>query len=295
MVIADGMNEKGLTAGLFYHPGFASYEEFDKDKVDNTISAQDVTHYILSQFTTIDEVIDGMNKINVVGVIEESIKKQADAHFIVTEPSGKSIVIEFTNQKVKIYDSPLGVITNSPNYDWHITNLRNYVNLSPVAIPTKKIEDMDFTPLGGGSGLIGLPGDFTPPSRFIRAVAFSQTARKTTDGLDAVNEIFRILDNFNVPLGAAEGSNISSNEDNMKSATLWTSAWDTHNLVLYYHTQNNRRIRTLNFSDINFSPEDKKINHYALDKEKSKIWKIFSVDDWDSSEDERFVVRRWIE
>jgi len=224
----------------------------------------------LSQFSTIDEVKAGMNKINVVGVFEEQIGQQIDAHYIVTEPSGKSIVIEFTDQKVKIHDNPLGVITNAPNYDWHMTNLRNYINLSPVAIPTKKIEDLDFSPLGGGSGLIGLPGDFTPPSRFIRAVAFSQTARKTSDGLDASTELFRILDNFNVPLGAAEGSSLANSEDNLKSATLYTTAWDTRNLTFYYHTQYDRRVRILDFSDIDFKPKDGKIKYYPMDKEKKQ-------------------------
>jgi choloylglycine hydrolase len=74
-----------------------------------------------------------------------------------------------------VFDTPLGVITNAPIYDCE-TNLRNYVNLSPVAIPDKKLEDLNFKPLGGG--MIGRPGDFTPLSRFIRVVAFSQTARR---------------------------------------------------------------------------------------------------------------------
>ncbi|MFZ0725270.1 MAG: linear amide C-N hydrolase [Desulfobacterales bacterium] len=98
---------------------------------------------------------------------------------------------------------PLGVITNSPSFDWHMTNLRNYINLSAVALPTKKIEDLDFAPLGGGSGMIGLPGDFTPPSRFVRAIAWSQTTRPMEKSDEAIYDLFRIRDNFNVPLGAA--------------------------------------------------------------------------------------------
>ena len=135
-----------------------------------------------------------------------------------TEPSGKAIVIEYLKGELKIFDAPLGVITNSPSYDWHETNLRNYINLSPVAIPDKKIGDLDFKPLGGGSGMIGLPGDFTPPSRFVRAVAFSKTARPTNTGEETMYELFRILDNFNVPLGAAEGSG-NDKTQGMRSAT----------------------------------------------------------------------------
>lgn len=64
---------------------------------------------------------------------------------------------------------------------------------------------MDFAPLGGGNGMIGLPGDDTPPTRFVRAVAACQTARRTSTWDEIIYELFRILDNINLPLGAAEG------------------------------------------------------------------------------------------
>lgn len=205
-LLADGMNEKGLATGLFYHPGFASYMKYDMSQANNSITAVDIVSFILSQFATIDEVRSGMESVRVVPVVEEAIGIPVQGHWMVTEPSGKSIVIEYLDNELRIFDNPLGVITNSPSYDWHMTNLRNYINLSAVALPTKKIEDLDFAPLGGGSGMIGLPGDFTPPSRFVRAVAWTQTARSLEKSDEAIYELFRILDNFNVPLGAAEGS-----------------------------------------------------------------------------------------
>lgn len=269
--IADGMNEKGLSAGLFYHPGSAGYAEFDPAKSNITISAIDIVHFILTQFETVDEVREGMKKVIVVPVVEPAINQAIEAHFIVTDKTGKSIVIEFFEGKTKIFNNPLGVITNSPTYDWHMTNLRNYVNISPVSIPNKKIMDMDFSPLGGGSGMIGLPGDFTPPSRFIRAVAFSQTARPTTTTTETVYELFRILDNFNVPLGAAEGSDEGhSNTEGMRSATLWTTGCDTQNLVFYYHTQHNRRVRKVDLKAIDFSTSNNEIIYIPLDKKKEQ-------------------------
>ena len=137
---------------------------------------------LLTTCSSIEEVRAALAKVSIVGVVEPAIGIASPIHFIVTEPGGKAIVIEFTEGEVKIHEAPLGVITNAPNYDWHMTNLRNYVNLSAVALPTKKIEDLNFAPLGGGSGMIGLPGDYTPPSRFVRAVAFSKTARPTATG-----------------------------------------------------------------------------------------------------------------
>jgi choloylglycine hydrolase len=80
-----------------------------------------------------------------------------------------------------------------------MTTIRNYINLSPVALPTISIDNIEFKPLGVGSGMIGLPGDFTPPSQFVRAVAFSKTARPTDDGPETIYEIFLIIDSFKGP------------------------------------------------------------------------------------------------
>ncbi|MBC8314386.1 MAG: choloylglycine hydrolase family protein [Bacteroidales bacterium] len=268
--LADGVNEKGLAVGVFYHPGFASYPAYEKDMADNSITAVNVATYILTQFVTLDEVRQGMSEVRVVPVVEEAIGKPADAHWMVTSPEGECIVIEFTNGEMKVFDDPLGVITNAPTFDWHMINLRNYLNLSAVALPDKKIDDLDFTPLGGGSGMIGLPGDFTPPSRFVRAVAWTQTARSTPTSTETVYEAFRILDNFNVPLGASEGSDGPSRLEGMRSSTLWTSVWDLSNLVLYYHTMNNRRVRALDFGGLDFSNLGNEIIHMPLDNVKEQ-------------------------
>jgi choloylglycine hydrolase len=269
-VILDGMNEKGLAAGLFYHPGFAEYQPYIPAEASRSLAPTSVAAFILSQFSTLDEVKAGMRTVRVVPVVEPALGFPPPVHLFVTEPSGKAIVIEFTKGEQIIYDNPLGVLTNVPGFDWHLTNLRNYINLSAVALPGKEIANLDFKPLGGGSGMIGLPGDNTPPSRFVRAVAWTQTARKTPDGPETVYELFRILDNFNVPLGASEGSsNPPPSTDGMRSSTLWTTAWDLKNRVLYYHTQNNRRVRMLDIAAIDFG-DLHKIVRISLDKQKSQ-------------------------
>lgn len=274
--LADGMNEKGLAAGLFYHPGFASYHEYDKNKASSTISAIDVTNYILTQFATIAEVRKGMSDVRVVPVVEKAIGMPIEAHWLVTGSDGESIAIEFTDGEMKIHDAPLGVMTNAPAYDWHMTNLRNYVNLSQVALPDKKVANLDFKPLGAGSGMIGLPGDFTPPSRFVRAVAYAQTARPTNTANETVYELFRILDNFNLPLGAAEGAGSVDTHD-MRSSTIWTTAWNLKDRVLNYHTQHNRRVRTLDMKKIDFSNIGQEIVHITLDKNKEQDVEDISI------------------
>ncbi len=268
--IADGMNEEGLAVGLFYHVGFASYQIYEKSYAEKTITAIDVTNFILSQFATVDEVRQGMNEVRVVPVTEDLIGMPIYAHWMVTDKSGKSIVIEFRDGQMEIFENPLGVITNGPTYDWHMTNLRNYINLSPVNIPDKIIENIDFSPMGNGSGMIGLPGDNTPPSRFVRAVAWTQTARPTENSAETVYELFRILDNFNLPLGAAEGSDGSTVSEGMRSSTIWTTAWDLTERILYYHTQHNRRVRVLYLNDLDFSNMGNEYIHLPLEPEKKQ-------------------------
>ena len=252
--LLDGMNDKGLACGAFYLPGFAEYETYEPSEAKRSIGPAEVVHYILSQCATVDETREALEQIKVVPVAIPAVGLVLPLHYMVLDASGKSLVIEYVGGERNLYDDPLGVITNAPPFDWHLINLRNYVNLSPVAIQSRKLDDVDFAPLGAGSGMLGLPGDFTPPSRFIRAVAFTQTARRTKGGLDTVTELFRVLDNFNIGVGSGEGSGEKPG-DAMLASTQWTTAADTRNLVYYYHTAYNRRVRKIDLREIDFGGE----------------------------------------
>jgi choloylglycine hydrolase len=114
-----------------------------------------------------------------------------------------------------------------------------------------------LAPLGSGAGLLGLPGDFTPPSRFVRAVALTASSRPLATAEDAVFEAFRLLDNFNIPVGAtADRSDIASD---IRSATQITTASDLKNRILYFHTMDNRQIQKLDLKKIDFSKIQKQI------------------------------------
>lgn len=256
-VVGDGMNEKGLSIGAFYHHGFAKYTEYDPQKADISMGPVDLMFYILSKFSNVEEVRQGLSKIRVVPVVDPHLERPWPAHIFVTGPKGKPIVIEFTEGKIKIHDNPVGVVTNNPNFDWHLLNLRNYGYISREPFSDKKWGDLEITPLAGGSGMLGLPGDFTSPSRFVRAVVFSQYSRETSGGFDTVEELFRILDNFNV--GASQGEGGTSDEDvSMPSSTQWTIAHDTKNLNIYYHTSYNRRVRKIDMKEIDFARKEKR-------------------------------------
>lgn len=249
----DGLNEEGLYVGVYYLPGFAEYAVYNPQKARNSMSVGDFMQWMLSSFKTVEEIRNSINGVTVVDVVNEKFGGAAlPFHFKITDTSGESIVIEIVNKgEMKVYTPFLGVITNSPTYDWHLTNLRNYLYLSPEPQAPVQVDNFSLTPLGGGSGFLGLPGDFTPPSRFIRAAAFTASARPLLSSRDAVFESFRILDNFNIPLGTQVPANHIPGD--IVSATQITTSSDLKERVFYYHTMWNREIRKIDLKQITFA------------------------------------------
>jgi choloylglycine hydrolase len=248
----DGMNEAGLYVGMYYFPDFASFSEYDPTMADRSLSVGDFMRWMLSNFATVAEVRANIDSVRVVNVDDPRFGGAAlPFHWKIADPSGDSIVIEITNGgNVQVFDSFLGVITNSPGYDWHLTNLRNYLGLSPVAELPMELDGTVFAPLGAGTGLRGMPGDFTPPSRFVRAVALTASARPLATGNDAVFEAFRILDSFNIPVGSTGAADRIATD--IESATQITTAADLDNRLFYFHTMSDRQVRLLDLGTIDF-------------------------------------------
>ncbi|MBT1443674.1 linear amide C-N hydrolase [Shewanella sp. JM162201] len=263
----DGMNEKGLTANLFYHEGFAEYAKYDPAKADSSVPILALAPYLLTNFANTDEVRAALEKIQVVGVHVDAIGGVPPVHIFLTDPRGKAIVVEFTKGVTTVHEAPLGVVTNGPNYDWHMNNLLNYVNLDEP-LPHRQAKDIKAIKFGAGARLYGLPGDLTSPSRFLRAAAYASTARKTADGDETLYEAFRVLDNFNLTVGTAAEGGGEVNQKGMRSSTIWTTAYDTKNLVMHYHTMHNRRVREVDFNNLDFNA--KEVVRLPLDKEKSQ-------------------------
>jgi choloylglycine hydrolase len=263
----DGLNEEGLYVGVYYFPDFAGYAVYDSDKADISMSVGDFMQWMLSSFSSVDEVVENLDRVIVVHVDNENFGgADLPFHFKIADPTGNSKIIEIVNEgEVKLYEPYLGVITNSPTYDWHVINQRNYLSLSTNPNSQMSFDGFDLKPFGGGSGLIGLPGDFSPPSRFVRAAAFSASCRPLETTLDAVFESFRILDNFNIPLGAQIPREYLPND--IVSATQVTSSSDLKNKVYYYHTMWNRQIRKIDLSAINFAEVEEQI----IDDDESKM------------------------
>ena len=248
----DAVNENGLYVGVYYFPGYASFAPYDAAQAGQSLSVGDFMRWLLSSFKSVAEVRANLDKVRVVNVADERFGgAPLPFHWKIADETGASIVVEIVEGgQVKVYDALLGVITNSPEYGWHLTNLRNYLGLAGAPKQPVTLDGRSFAPLGGGSGLMGLPGDFTPPSRFVRALALTASARPLATSEDAVFEAFRILDNFNIPVGAtAAGDKIARD---ITSSTQITTASDLKNRVLYFHTMDNRQIQKLDLKKIDF-------------------------------------------
>lgn len=195
-LLADGMNTEGLSAHALYMAGFCDYAE--PTGAGNDIGEMDVIAYLLGTCKNVAEAKAAAAGMNVVGV-DPGLGFSPPLHFLLHDATG-SVAIEFRPEGVSIVDNPTGVGTNGPFLDWHITNLRNYVGISAVN-PTTTVGDSTLHPLGQGGGLRGLPGDYTPPSRFVRAAALVLLIDEPVDAASAESACLHVINSFDIPAG----------------------------------------------------------------------------------------------
>lgn len=257
--VVDGLNEKGLSVGLFYFAQSAGYQPYTDADAARTVAPWQLASYILDNFATIAEVRANLPKIRVPAVVFDHFKIVLPVHFIVTDATGKSIVIEYTEGKLHIYDDPIGVITNNPPFPWQMTNLQNYVNLGLDNVAPKKLGSYTVQGLGQGTGLLGLPGDFTAPSRFVRAAIFSKGVPPGKTATDEVFQAFHILNNFDIPKGVAREGEKDAEGNVIADFTQWTSADDLTNKRFYFRTYDDSDIRYVDLMKQNLNAPTIKI------------------------------------
>ena len=266
-IILDGINEKGLTCGMFYLPGYASYPETTKQNQDISMSTSDFNQWVLSQFKNVDEVKKAIQNGEVAfsKVLTPGFPPEVQPfHFLISDKSGKSIVVEPINGKLVVSDDPVGVLTNSPTFDWHMTNLKNYVNLRAVNAKPITINGETFDALGQGTGMLGLPGDFTPPSRFIRAVAFSATAIPEKNAQRGAYQVFHLLNNFDIPVGVTRTVH---NGVTYSDYTMLTTVRDSQNMKFYYTTYDDQSIKMLDLNKMDKNAKEIKVLSTASKQE----------------------------
>ncbi len=255
-IAVDGFNEVGLSVGELYFPGEAKFAEPPKKKKSRAISNLDLPLFILQNFATIEEIRKELPKLTVWGEKLEVLNNIiVPVHYAVYQEDGKGIIIEYSNEGLKIFDS-VGIMTNSPKYDWHLTNLRNYVNLNAENVPPVVIEGISFAGTGQGTGLKGIPGDPTPPSRFVRAAAIAYLSQKGDTAADIVNLSEHILNNFDIPIGLVRDF---ENGETFHDYTQWIVIKDLSNKILYYRSYENMSLRSVDMNKLDMSVEGKKL------------------------------------
>ena len=258
--VMEGINEAGLGAGLFYFPQYGEYMPYDPQLKELSLSDMQLVAWVLSSFSSINELKAAISSVRVI----TTDPRASTVHWRFTEPSGRQVVLEIVNQRFHFHENPLGVLTNSPDFQWHLTNLNNYVNLSSGSVNHRQIGSLFLNAFGGGSGLHGLPGDMTPPSRFVRAAFFQSTAPRLADEDATVMQAFHLLNNFDIPVGLQYTD--PREVPDMPSATQVIIASDLRNQRLYFRTMYDSSIRCIDLKQINFKRVDFQMAALDLDK-----------------------------
>lgn len=245
--IIEGINEAGLSAGLFYFPKFGKYVEYNPQNKGKTLADMQFVSWVLSEFSSIDQVKEALKEVDVVSIAVGG--DSSTVHWRIGEPGGRQVVLEFIGGKAVFYENPIGVFTNGPEFSWHLANLSNYINLYPGAAKKQKWGNYELTPISGGSGALGLPGDMTSPSRFVRIAYFKATAPQLENSYKTVLQAFHILNNFDIPIGVEHPL---GQAPDVPSATPCTAVSDLKELKLYYRTTYNSTIRCIDLGRIDF-------------------------------------------
>lgn len=224
--IVEGQNSEGLGMSGNFLPGFTEYQTVTKDDTEY-VSVLGFGQWALGNHATVAELRAALPKIKVWA--DDSLPSgptPPDIHVVFTDRSGDGIVVEYVGGEVQIHDNVAHVLTNAPTYDWHLLNARNYLNLSTVGVQSVQVGTANVTALGQGGGMMGLPGDYTPPSRFIRAAFLRHNITPPATGAEAVQAVDHILNTVDIPLGIAQ----SKDGDKVVSDyTQWVAIKDLTN------------------------------------------------------------------
>lgn len=239
----DGVNQCGFAAAVLYFEGYAHYDLPQNNK--ELVASLDFLHYLLGHCSSIDDLTDLLKGVSIVGFADPITKKVAPLHWIATDRSGKSVVIEQTITGLEIIENPIGVMTNSPDIRWHQTNLRNYLDLSTTQKDQVYWDNISLKPFGQGAGTTNLPGGFTSPARFVRA-SFLKTHTQIPDNkTEAIMTCFHIMNSVFIPKG------IVLTNKGTDDYTKYVAFIDTNTSEYYFKAYENNQIISANLYDYN--------------------------------------------
>lgn len=237
----DCANEAGLGIAGLNFPGYAAYEPSAVDGKTN-VAAYEFPLWVVMNFATVDEVEKALKNVAIVAKPVNEQYPVSQLHFIIGD-SKRSIVVEYTERGMEIFDNKVDVLTNQPGYGWHQENLRNYLNLFPQMPKEVRWRDAKMTAFGSGSLMRGIPGDYYSPSRFVR-VSYLNTHYPVKSGeAENVSRLFRTLTGVAMIDGAAEMG------DGKCELTIYTGGYSAASKTYYYNTYEDPAIKSVAMGD----------------------------------------------
>ena len=253
----DAVNEKGLAISALRFPEYCVY--YDPCDNKNNIASFELIPYILSQCANVNEAKELLDNINITNDNFSDAYKSTPLHWMISDKD-QSMAIESWQDGLKIYYNPVDVLTNSPPLPMQIFNLNNYMNLSTKEPETHFCDNLNLCNYSRGMGALGLPGDMSSQSRFVRG-AFIRLNSVAQDGeKESVSQFFHILDSVSQPRGCVRVGN-----EYVK--TVYSSCCNTNKGIYYYTTYENRRISAVNLNNENLDSSELVV--YNIEKEES--------------------------
>lgn len=228
----DAMNEKGLAIAGLHFDGFARYRP-SRSGMEN-IAHFELICWLLSQCASTDEAVRKLRVMNITEAAFSRSLSPAPLHWLIADKE-KTVTLEAVEEGLKIYENPVGVLTNNPPFPQQLFQLRNFMHLSAGMPHNHFSKELELEPYSYGMGAMGLPGDLSSPSRFVRA-AFTKFNSFCGPGDDPVGQFFHILGTAEQPRGCTRV------EDDSLEYTLYTACCDTARGIYHYSTYENRQI-----------------------------------------------------
>lgn len=253
----DAVNEKGLAAAGLRFPDYSIY--YDDQKGKNNIASFEFIPYILSQCSNVNEAKELLDNMNITKDDFSADLKNAPLHWMISDKD-QSITVESTKDGLTVFYNPVDILTNSPPFPIQIFNLNNYMSLSTTEPQTNFCDNLNLCNYSRGMGALGLPGDMSSQSRFVRG-AFIRLNSVTGDSeKESVSQFFHILDSVSQPRGC-----VKVQDEFVK--TIYSSCCNTNKGVYYYTTYGNRRISAVKMNNENL--DSNSLIVYNLETEES--------------------------
>ena len=254
----EAANEMGLAMAGLNFVGNASFYEYDNNK--NNVCGFELILYILGLAKNVSEAISLINDLNLVGTPFSNNYPNASLHYLISDKN-MSITLEFESDGMHIYNNHINVLTNNPPFLYQVANLNNYLNLTPDEPTNRFSSAIDFKKYSRGMGAIGLPGDLSSESRFVRAAFYTANSKSFDDELSNVNQFFHILDSVSQIRGGC-----SLGEEKYE-ITIYSSCINLNEGIYYYKTYNDFSINKVSLFNENLDTF-KLISYEMLNKMK---------------------------